>query len=985
MNMIKSKMQPVKALESYSKLSALEGIVLLKNDDVLPLHGKKVAVFGRIQNNYYKSGTGSGGLVNVNYVPNLMEALSLYDSITIDQKIKGLYEELCVLHPFDEGSGQWASEPWAQKEFVLPEELIKESSKHNDVAVIIFGRTAGEDKDNYLGKGSYYLSDDETLLLENVSKYYEKVVVILNCGNAMDLAFVSKYNVSGLIFAFHGGMYGALALADILVGTTSPSGKLPFTISKTLESNPAHKNFGKHGEVIYEEDIYVGYRYYETFAKEEVLFPFGFGLSYTTFTYDTYDFDVIDKKIKFSVKVKNIGKTIGKEVIQIYVELPQGKLGKPLKTLVAFEKTNILKPNQEEIIKFELDLFKFASYDDYGYIYKAAYVLEKGTYKLFAGPSARDLKYVNKIMLVDNIITEKLKEINPPRKIFKVIKPTNDLKVSYVDVSLRTSNYLDRIKKTFKNNAFFDDKNYHLKDVVDKKITIDEFIDSLTDDEMIFLSRGEGMSSPKVTAGTAAAFGGVTDELLNKGIPIACAADGPSGIRMDSGYFATSLPIGTSLASSFNHLLIEELYYYVGQEMENYQIDLLLGPGMNIIRHPLNGRNFEYFSEDPLLTGIMATAVVKGLNKAGASGSLKHLYANNQETDRFNVNALISERAQREIYLKGFEIAIKSGYANAIMTSYNPVNSIWSASNYDVNKLLVRDEWKFKGIIITDWWAKMNDFEEAGTKQNTKAMLISQNDIYMVVENSFKNSLNDNTKISLEKNLLTRWHLKETSKHIVNYLLTTKACKIMHGKNIALATKGKKWFKTNQKLAALPLLDNETSNTLFDNKDDKNVLLIKNKKRINIYHYLKTKQKDLKEYTLSNINIDKIQHLSKNVWDPVLINLTNYVDKSNKLKLSNFIEPTEKFDYITYLLDVDVQAKYIFEIFITSTSNELAQIPFSILIDGEHKTTLTTFGNQKEAVLTKAFVIIKEGKHFITFKFNASGIFIHEIKCMRHG
>src|SRR5690606_24720510 len=242
-------------------------------------------------------------------------------------------------HPFDEGSGQWASEPWAQVEMELRDDLVQSLSQKNDVAIVIFGRTAGEDRDNYAGKGSYYLSEKEELLLKQVTTSFKQTVVILNVGNVVDLGFMDQFNVSSLVMAWHGGMYGADALVDVLTGYVSPSGKLPMTIAKSIESYPSHKNFGHHGKVIYEEDIYVGYRYFETFNQDAIRYPFGFGLSYSKFSFKPAAFDIQNEQIKLTIQVTNIGSYRAKEVVQIYHQPPQGQLGKPTRNLIGFTKT----------------------------------------------------------------------------------------------------------------------------------------------------------------------------------------------------------------------------------------------------------------------------------------------------------------------------------------------------------------------------------------------------------------------------------------------------------------------------------------------------------------------------------------------------------------------------------------------------------------------------------------------------------------------
>lgn len=304
---------------------------------------------------------------------------------------------------------------------------------------------------------------------------------------------------------------------------------------------------------------------------------------------------------------------------------------------------------------------------------------------------------------------------------------------------------------------------------------MEQFLTQLSDEDLICMTRGEGMCSPKVTPGTAAAFGGVTEELKKFGIPIACCSDGPSGIRMDCGTMAYALPNGTLLACTFDPELVEELYEMEGMELRKNKIDTLLGPGINIHRNPLNGRNFEYFSEDPYLTGIMAAAQLTGMGKYGVTGTIKHFACNNQEFKRHDANSIVSERALREIYLRGFEIAVKQGGAYSIMSTYGPVNGLWTAGNYDLLTTILRKEWGYQGIVMTDWWAKINEEGEPGSGRQTIPMVRAQNDIYMVVADAASNSAGDNTAEGLADGRLTRAQLTRNVANICGFLLRSVA------------------------------------------------------------------------------------------------------------------------------------------------------------------------------------------------------------------
>lgn len=1015
----KRAQEPLEELASFSKKVAEEGIVLLKNEDhILPLISKKVALFGRIQFNYYKSGTGSGGLVNVEHVDSILEALLKNPRITLDQELISHYQAWVEEHPFDEGSGQWASEPWAQLEKEMDDSFVEYISKHNDVAVVVFGRTAGEDRDNSVAPGSYLLSLEEEKLLSVVTKYFKQTIVILNVGNIIDLSFLDRYRIKGLMLAWHGGMYGADALADVLTGYVSPSGKLPMTIANSITDYPSHHQFGLKGKVIYEEDIYVGYRYFETFCKDKVAFPFGFGLTYSKFSIKPVSFDMLKEDIIFKIQVKNIGNTSAKEVAQIYVEAPLGLLGKPKRVLVGFQKTKLLKPNEEELITLSIPLKNLASYDDKGLIFKSSYVIEKGSYHFHIGNSVRDTKKAFSILVEDDLIMEKLHEASAPNEPFKRIKPTSNYEVSFEDVPLRSVDYVKRIEREKPKEITPNHQSYSFLDVYQEKITLDEFVASLTPVEMIEMTRGEGMSSPKVTPGTAAAYGGVTESLKAKGIPVACASDGPSGIRMDSGAYASSLPIGTLQASTFNPEIVKHLYYLEGLEMNSYQIDMLLGPGMNIQRHPLNGRNFEYFSEDPLLTGKMGAATIEGLHEAGVTGTLKHVAANNQETDRFNVNSVVSERALREIYLKGFEIAVKEAKADAIMTSYNPINGLWTASNYDINKIIIRDEWGFDGIIVTDWWAKMNEFgEKEGSKSNTKAMIKSTNNIYMVIGDSHANSGNDNSLVSFKEGLLSLGELQRVAKHILKHLLKTHAFSRMHQINFKKSNykirpwfkqSAKKWYYSdikpitiNHKTFALSpyiyrhhlrelneLISISSVNSYEITTDKKHLRLIHPHPLGDmIYHISVGDDKHSNQRKITDGLVFKpLQALKTDIWDPYLLDINQYVTKNDGIEIiDGVMVATQKDGLVTYAIDVKTYGKYILALQVSCSASHIAQIPCSIYVGNDVKSTLTFHGTDDKIINSNAYIRLDVGKHFISFNFKKSGLKIHEVKCMRHG
>lgn len=763
-----------------------EGCVLLKNDNkALPiLKGETVSVFGRIQFDYYKSGTGSGGMVNVNYVRSVLDGLKACKDIYINSELISIYEKWCIENPINKGTG-WAGEPWSQPEMPLTKEIVFSAAKKSDIAVVIIGRTAGEDKDNKKEAGSYYLTDLEKDMLSKVCADFKRVVVVLNVGNIIDMSWVDEYKPSSVIYVWHGGMEGGIGVANVLTGVVSPSGKLTDTIAYNLADYPSDENFGDDVTNLYKEDIYVGYRYFETVAKEKVRYPFGFGLSYTTFSMET-ELCEDEKNINLKVIVINTGETAGKEVVQVYLNPPQGLLGAALRNLVEFKKTKTLKPGESEILEMTIEKSMFSSYDDSGITgNKSCYVLEAGPYELYVGSDVRSATFVGSFNIEELIVTNKLSEAMAPVVDFTRMKPCIDengtFKMVMEKVPTRSIDVEARRKANLPSCLeYTGDRGYKLVDVNNGQIGIDEFLAQLSDLELSNIVKGEGMCSPKVTPGTAAAFGGITKGLLDFGIPIGCCTDGPSGMRLDCGTNALSLPNGTLMACTFNTELITDLFEMEGLEMRNNRIDTLLGPGMNIHRHPLNGRNFEYFSEDSYLTGKMAAAQLNGMHRVGVTGTIKHLCGNNQEFKRHESNSVISERALREIYLKGFEIAVKNSEAYSIMTTYGAVNGIWTAGNYDQNTEILRNEWKYEGILMTDWWAKVNDDNQKPSRDNLAAMVRSQNDIYMVTQDAATNK--DNILTSLEDGSLTRGELVRCASNICRFLMRSPVMERFLGK-----------------------------------------------------------------------------------------------------------------------------------------------------------------------------------------------------------
>ncbi len=773
--------------DKYLKTAAQvvsEGIVMLKNEhQALPLKPhEEIALFGRIQFHYYKSGTGSGGMVNVSKVTNIVDGLQ-ESGIKLNQELLDVYHKWDNENPFDLGDG-WGKEPWSQKEMPLEDSLAARAAKRCQTAIAVIGRTAGEEQDNSLTEGSFLLSSDEKQMLTTVRRHFSKMIVLLNVGNIIDMNELLEIAPDAILYVWQGGMTGGTGTADVLTGKISPCGKLTDTIAKHVEDYPSAPYFGDPVRNFYSEDIYVGYRYFETFAPDKVLYPFGFGLSYTTFQIKTNDITELSNKWDFIITVTNTGSCSGKEVVQIYCEAPQGKLGKPVRVLCGYEKTNTLSPGESQTVTISVSKTQTASYDDSGISGHAhCFILEEGDYHFYVGTDVRHAVKTYTCTQNGTLVISSHQQALAPVEAFERIKPVlstdgyepqmEPVPLSEVDETKR------RLENLPKEIPFTGDRGIRLCDVRKGTHTMEEFIAQMTDYDLACVIRGEGMNSPRVTAGTASAFGGVSQELEALGVPCGCCDDGPSGMRLDCGTKAFSLPNGTMMACTFNRTLLTELFALTGLEMIANKVDCLLGPGMNIHRHPLNGRNFEYFSEDPYLTGTIASAQLHGLHQSGVTGTIKHFCGNNQETNRHDTNGVISERALREIYLKGFEIAVKEGHADSVMTTYGPINGVWTAGSFDLTTQILRNDWGFTGFTMTDWWANINRRGQAVDKSDFAAMAIAQNDVYMVCAIGAEND--DNILASLENGTLQRSELQRNAANICRFLMNTQAMARLEG------------------------------------------------------------------------------------------------------------------------------------------------------------------------------------------------------------
>ena len=682
-------------MKSLCRQAIAEGCVMLENDGVLPLKNKRVSVFGRCQINTFFVGYGSGGEVKPTYQVSILEGL-INSGANINTKLSNLYSHWCKDNVPDEGA--WGKWPLCFPEMPLDSEIVSEARKDSEVALVVIGRSAGEDRDIIKGEGSWYLNNEEIEMLTIVRKYFDKVCIIINSGSIMDTAKILKFKPNALLYVWQGGQETGNGISDVLLGNSNPSGRSTDTIA-LIENYPSTINFGKEDYSYYVEDIFVGYRYFNTFAKDKIIYPFGYGLSYTNFETKVLDIKEENNIIDFTLSVRNIGLTAGKEVVQIYLSKP---LNNPSNELVYFTKTNVLQPDEVEIISGRINIADFAMYVDNG-VNKNCFVLPSGEYKLYIGRDSIDLVEIYSKQ-IDEIIVSKTLEACAPIMPFKRMINSDGLK--YDDVSLRSVDVKKRILDTIYNEEDIITEYCTFNDVLEGNRTLDDLVNSLDFEELEALTRGSlyAMFSPLGPAGNTGTLAASNDKLFARGIPAISTNDGPSGVRM--AVSSSLIPNGVTLASTFNVKLVEGLGKELGIETKERQSHILLAPGVNIHRSPLCGRNFEYYSEDPYVSGMIGGAYVKGVEASGVSSCPKHFACNNQEFVRYLNDSVVSERALREIYLKPFEMIVKNAKPSTLMTSYNKLNGEFTYYNHDLVATILRREWGYDGLVITDWWIR---------------------------------------------------------------------------------------------------------------------------------------------------------------------------------------------------------------------------------------------------------------------------------------
>lgn len=770
-----------------SRKAAGEGMVLLKNqDDFLPFHhGQKLAVFGKACVDYVKGGGGSGD-VTVAYTRNLMEGLKIKEQegkVNIFWPAAGFYEE--------EIKKQYAQGycPGMTLEPEVPEELLARARAFTDTAIVTICRYSGEGWDRksiadraFAGgdqslaqlsakifeNGDFCLTEAEKKMVEKVKKTFPHVAVVLNAGGMLDTSwFKEDEGISAVLMAWQGGMEGGLAAADILCGDVNPSGKLTDTFAETLEDYPSSESFHESLDYVnYEEDVYVGYRYFETFpqAKRKVIYPFGYGLSYTVFEISTKDVKVEKDQVRIKAEVTNLGKRAGKEVVQVYYSAPQGKLGKPTLELGAFQKTRLLAPGESQRMVLEFPVSSMASFDDLGKVCRSAYVLEAGDYSFYVGNSAENLeKWGKSWNLEEDRITCQLTSKAAPYCLPKRLtgdgsyellpqraQEAEPLGLPQQDMDLLEGmEPADRGYGQMLRKEMNVSQKHQLLEVADGKITLEEFMEQLSDRDLAELLGGQP------NTGVANTYG--MGNLREYGVPNVMTADGPAGLRIQPQcyVYTTAWPCATMLACTWNTELVEEVGAAGASEVKENNIGIWLTPAMNIHRSPLCGRNFEYYSEDPLVAGKMGAAMVRGIQSQHIAASVKHFACNNKESNRKDSDSRISERALREIYLKGFEIVVKESDPWTIMSSYNLINGHRASENKDLLTGILREEWGFKGIVTTDWWTRGEHYKEAK----------AGNDIKMGC------GYPDRLLMALEKGLITREEIKTCAGRILEMIL----------------------------------------------------------------------------------------------------------------------------------------------------------------------------------------------------------------------
>ena len=690
---------------ALSRRAACEGTVLLKNaGSFLPLKpGARVAVFGNAQIDYVKGGSGSG-TVHSPYVRNIYEGLKMKDGkVDVFDPLSLFYLEYVTDAYRNGGENGRLTEP------KIPSELLDRASAYADTAIVTICRFSGEgyDKRNDDTNKYFELEDGEKEMIADVLSHFDNVIVLLNVGAMIDTSwFADNGKIKAALLLWQGGMEGGLAAAAMLVGDDAPSGKLADTCVRAFADYPSSEGFHESEDYVkYTEDIFVGYRYFETIPGKQsaVVYPFGYGLTYTTFEISDIFVSGNGARIFVTANVKNTGSRAGKEVVQVYYSAPKGKISKEKIALAAFKKTPLIQPGETASVSLSFDVNDMASYDDMGDVEKGAYVMEAGDYRIFVGTSVRDHAETDYVFSVaESTVTKKLTTYCAPFRLGKRLLADG----TYREAPVRTEP-IHTFPNHYHNEYQKTEKIHGLYEVASGSITLDEFISQMTDEDLMEVLVGH----PDTGVCNTGTMGGYRNKY---GIPPIATADGPAGLRLHHrrGIRTTAFPVATALACTWNIGLVEEVGKAGALECKENNIQIWLTPALNIHRSPLCGRNFEYYSEDPLIAGKMAAAMVRGIQSEGVAATPKHFAANNKETNRSESDSIVSERALREIYLKGFEICVRESAPKIIMTSYNRINGVHTSESAELLQGILREEWGYRGMLTTDWSNTAEHYKE---------------------------------------------------------------------------------------------------------------------------------------------------------------------------------------------------------------------------------------------------------------------------------
>ena len=708
---------------ALARKAAAECTVLLKNDNaLLPLSkDTKIALFGRNQTDTFKGGGGAADLWAVPIFPfadGLEEIGKVYAPLL--KKYRD-YSKANYDYALNKIHGSIKKYTFNLTEIPLTDDEVKTASQNADVAIAFIGRFAAEGFDVENKQGEYIITDKELEMLKKVTTYFKNVVLVLNLPGMFNLEFLKEVNISSILQMYMPGIEAGHAVADVIFGDVTPSGKLPDSWCEKIEEYPTNEGFGTE-KIVYSEGVYMGYRYFDTF-KKEVLFPFGFGLSYTKFNTTPLSQSLENSVVTVTARVTNTGNFNGRETVQLYLSIPDGELENPEKILCGFEKTKTLAPNESQELKIEFDLCDFAPYSKQ----KAAHILEKGEYLIQLGNSSRSLAPVCVILIEETVIVKQLaNRLTPPIETNELKKPAK-AKAKYNNIPLLKATVKPQIKANATENSTANSvQNLLFADLLQSKCTVEDFVSKISDEELARMLTGDYY--PKCVAANifpntpvAEGEGTHTHPIKELGVPPTVMQDGPAGVRASSftnpippayeinGTDCICYPSATMLAAGWDKKLIREIGNAIVKDMERYNFNGLCAPGVNLHRNPLCGRNFEYFSEDPLLSAEMASCFIKGIQE-NADGSptkryavLKHFACNNSENKRLVGDSIVDERALRELYLKTFELVIKKANPFSVMTSYNMLNGIYTSASYELLTEILRNEWGYEGWVMTDW------------------------------------------------------------------------------------------------------------------------------------------------------------------------------------------------------------------------------------------------------------------------------------------